>query len=686
MTDGATPPATFQEIVQGTQGLPQEPGVYLMRDRQGVVVYVGKAVNLRARVRSYFSGTDTRAFVALLESLLGGIETIVVRTEKEALLLEATLIKKHRPRFNVIQRDDKSFITLRVDLSHPYPRVEVTRSHQVSKEGPQPHCRYFGPYSSSPAVRETLHTLNQHFLLRTCTDRAFEHRRRPCLQHQMGRCPAPCVLEVPAQDYRRQVDDAILFLSGRHDALVETLRRRMQECSNALQFEEAARARDTLRAIEKTLERQVVAEAVGGNQDVVGLARQGNAVAFSILQVRGGRVVDKDGLCLPDAEVPDQELTLQLLDARASRVAPADIPDEVLLPLSLPDDEAAARAAYLTEVRGRKVELHTPVRGDKRRLVEIATRNAETILSGHLVRQETRAQALERVQQRLRLGRRPSVMECFDVSLFQGQDPVASQVVFVDGTPQPSRYRHFLVKSVTGTDDYAMLLEVVTRRLRRGLGQGDLPDLVVIDGGKGQLNAARAAFREVGVPISATEAEHLGTLRREDGSVAWPDRARWVELRSLAKARALGDKERGWVGRGTITARTTDNDTWDEGGEEGGARHSPERVFLPDVKDPILLKPNTAELHLLAALRDEAHRFAITFHRARRKRSTLRSALDAIPGVGPARRTSLLRHLGSLAAVRRATPEELAQAPGISQEVAQRVWQAFQADRDDETE
>ncbi|MEW5847330.1 MAG: excinuclease ABC subunit UvrC [Myxococcota bacterium] len=668
------------ELTGRIDNLPQEPGVYIMRDRKGAVIYVGKAVNLRSRVRSYFNRSgDTRAFVSLLTAVLGDLEVIVVRSEKEALLLEEALIKQHKPPYNVVHKDDKSFITLRLNLRHDYPRIEVFRTHQLVQEGAQPGFRYFGPYSSAAAVRGTLRLLNQHFQLRTCTDHVLQNRSRPCLEYQIGRCMAPCVFEIPQETYRQHVDDAVLFLSGKQDALVDTLQQRMLNASEELRFEEAARLRDQLRDIERTVERQVVADPDRPDSDVVGLARSGNAVAVSILSLRGGRIVGKDNLYFADAELPDDELILQVLDVRAQR-PPADLPDEVLLPLELPEGEAEARADYYRELRGRKVEFHAPQRGDKRKLVEIATRNAETLLEDHLRRHETRSRALERLQQRLRLSRRPTVMECFDVSLFQGHEPVASKVVFVDGVPDKSRYRRFVIRSVQGTNDFAMLHEVLVRRLRRGLEEDDLPDLMVIDGGKGQLGVARAAFQDVGIPISATEAEAFSNRTRDDGTPLWPrGRESWVELCSLAKARALkADGRRGYFGRKQLVDEAAPEERWEEGGEEGGSRHSPERVFLPDVKDPIALRTNTAELHLMTRLRDEAHRFAITFHRARRKKSAFRSELDAIPGVGETRKKALLRHFGSLTAVKQASPEELAAVPGVTRATAQRIWQAFQ--------
>ncbi|MBI5494072.1 MAG: excinuclease ABC subunit UvrC [Deltaproteobacteria bacterium] len=660
--------------------LPQEPGVYLMRNRRAEVIYVGKAVNLRSRVRSYFGRGDGRAFVALLHKLLGDIEVILVRSEKEALLLEQQLIKEHRPRFNVIHRDDKSFITLALNTRHDWPRIEVTRTHQLQQDGPKPGHRYFGPFSSAAAVRATLRVLNHHFLLRTCTDHVLQNRERPCLEYQIGRCMAPCVYDVPGDVYRQHVDDAVLFLSGRRGALATELRRRMTEASDGLRFEEAARLRDQLVDVERTTEKQVMADATGQEDtDILGLWREGSTAAVGVLEARGGRVLGKDVLTYRDAELPDDELVLQVLDARYADVPGEDLPAAILVPAELPDDERAAREALLTERRGRRVEVHFPQRGDRRALLEIANRNARAALEEKAQQEATRRDAVERLTQRLGLGRRPTVMECFDISLFQGSAPVASQVTFVDGAPEKKRYRKYGVRTVEGTDDFAMMHEVLTRRLARGVTEGDLPDLVVIDGGRGQLNAALAAFRDAGVPTSALEATEQNAWVSDAGTPAWPDAQRWVEVVGLAKARTLKDGgRRGWAGRKRLVEDAPGGaERWEEGGEGGGSAHSPERVFLATAKDPVTLKPNSAELHLLTQLRDEAHRFAITFHRARRSKNTLRSSLDEVDGVGPARRKALLRHFGSLTALQEADVDTIAAAPGIPRPLAERIWEHF---------
>ena len=601
--------------------LPTSPGVYLMKDRQGRVIYVGKAVNLRSRVRSYFQpGTsDGRAFIPFLEDLLGDLEVILVHSEKEALILENTLIKRHKPRFNVMLRDDKAFICLRLDESHPYPRLEVVR--RMKKDG----ARYFGPYSSASAIRETLRVANRYFNLRTCTDKVLERRTRPCLLFQIGRCPAPCVYEVPEEEYRRNVRELVLFLSGREPELVEALRARMRAAATELRFEEAARLRDQIGAIEKSLERQRTVLADQLDQDVFGLHREGPELTVELLQVRSGRLVSARSFGFSGQEFPTGELLGSFLTQYYEGGGP--IPEEVLLPEGAGEGSgfpAEVLAEWLSEKRGKKVRVHVPLRGDRKKLVEMAEKNADQAFAERRQRHRSGEDLLERLQKALSLGRVPRRIECFDISNMQGAMVVASQVAFTDAEPDKARYRHYKIKGFTGQDDFASLYEVVGRRLRRGVEGDDLPDLLLIDGGKGQLNAARAAVKDAGLE---------GRL----------------DLASLAKSRVEGE------------------------GEAGGVTRSPERVFLPGRKDPLVLRQNSAELFLLQRLRDEAHRFAITFHQKLRTERNFRSVLEEVPGIGDKRRKALLRHFGSLKRIRQATPEELAQAPGFDAELAGRV-------------
>ncbi|MFL5271209.1 MAG: excinuclease ABC subunit UvrC, partial [Anaeromyxobacteraceae bacterium] len=458
-------PALRQKLAD----LPPAPGCYLMKDRAGAVVYVGKAANLRARVRQYFdaSRSDDRAFVALLDDLLGDVDVIVTSSEKEAVLLENELIKKHRPRFNVRLRDDKDFIVLRLDERHAYPRLEVRRARQRRDDG----ARYFGPYSSASSIRETLRVVNRWFQLRTCTDHVFDHRKRPCILYQIHRCPAPCVYEVPAEDYRQAVEDAIEFLEGREGELVERLRRRMQEAAEAQRFEDAARVRDQLVAVERSLEKQRVLMSDEADRDVFGLYREGPELVVAVLSMRRGKLQDARTYPFRHQEFPAEE-TLSSFLALYYEQNPA--PEEVLLPLEV--EGAWALAEVLSDRRGRKVKLLTPQRGAKADLLEVAGRNAAQGFKSWHEKDERRDEALAALTRALHLAKEPRWMECYDISTFQGALAVGSGVSMKDGEPDKAGYRRYKVKGVAGQDDFAMLHEVVTRRLRRGIGEGAFPD------------------------------------------------------------------------------------------------------------------------------------------------------------------------------------------------------------------
>jgi excinuclease ABC subunit C len=645
-------------------GLPAEPGCYLMRDRRGEVVYVGKASSLRSRVRSYFqpSSSDERAFVPLLDGLLGDIEVVVTRTEKEAVLLESTLIKEHQPRFNVVLRDDKDFIVLRIDAVHPYPRIEVRRAREREKDG----ARYFGPYSSASSIRETLRVVNRHFQLRTCTDKVFDSRKRPCILFQIHRCPAPCVLDVPVAEYRRSVDDAIAFLEGRETDLVERLRGRMEAASAELRYEDAAYLRDQLGAVERSLEKQRVHMGDLGDRDVIGLHREGSDLAVQLLAMREGRLVDSQARFFRHQEFPDAEVLASFLVLYYERSAP---PGEILLP-SEPDG-AEALADVLSDLRGRRVALLTPQRGAKADLLEVADRNARESFRGWRERDERREAALAALQRTLHLVRPPRWMECYDISTFQGALAVGSGVSFKDGEPDKANYRRYRVKLTSGQDDFAMLHEVITRRLKRGVADGALPDLMVIDGGKGQLNAALAAAHDLGI---ATKPEHgiSGVPFVEMVGLA---KSRLLDAQALGTTRVIGRRGRGGgSGLERAVALADAAEAAEHGFVPEGAR-SHERVFLPNRKDPIVLRPHTAELFLMARIRDEAHRFAIEFHRKLRREGTSHSALESIPGVGEARKKALLRHFGSLKGVKEATAEQIAAVEGFGPRQARAVFE-----------
>jgi excinuclease ABC subunit C len=598
------------------EALPTGPGVYLMKDRRGQVIYVGKAANLRSRVKSYFGrSSDTRAFIPILEDLLADVETVVVSNEKEALLLENELIKRHQPRFNVLLKDDKNYICLRLDHSQAYPRLEVVRGFQ--RDGAQ----YFGPYASASNIRETLRTVNRYFQLRTCSDHVLANRRRPCLLYQIGRCPAPCVHPVSGEEYHRSVREVALFLEGKAGELESALQGRMKEAARALRFEEAARLRDQLFAIERSLERQTVASTEPLDQDVFHHHREGDRYLVYVLYVRQGRLHGGQAFPFQGQEFPDAELLHSFVNLYYGEGNP--VPDEVLLP-GLPEGEAEALAELLADRRGARVRVLHPRRGERARLLEMARANAVQAFAEQRRSSEEKEGALERLAEALGLARLPRRIECFDISHFQGASVVGSAVAMTDGELDRSRYRRFRVKLPHGQDDYASLHEVVGRRLRRGLQANDLPDLLVIDGGKGQLAAAHAAMRDLGV----TELNVVG----------------------LAKAREL-----------------------DTPGREAPVVRSPERVFVLGRRDPVVLRQNAPELFLLTRLRDEAHRFAITYQQKLMRGRNFQSVLEDIPGVGGGRKRALLRHFGSLKRVRQASIEELAQVEGVSVALAERI-------------
>jgi excinuclease ABC subunit C len=607
------------------EALPTQPGVYLMKDRKGEIVYVGKAVNLRNRVRSYFTRTgDTRAFVGLLEGLLSDIETVLVSTEKEALLLESQLIKLHKPRFNVQLRDDKNFICLRLDARQDYPRLEVVR--RIAKDG----ARYFGPFSSASSIRETLRIINRYFQLRTCTDHVLHNRSRPCLLHQIGRCPAPCVLEVPREEYHRNVREVEWFLEGKGQELLAGLRARMRSAAGALRFEEAARLRDQLVAIEKSLERQKVATTDFVDQDVLGLHREADRLLVYVLYVRQGRLSGGQAFPFSGQEFPEEELLSSFANLYYGE--DAFLPEEVLLPLEVDGLEALEDA--LSERRGARVRVLVPKRGEKLELVRLAQKNAEQAFQERKRSRDETQGILGRLKERLNLSRLPRRMECFDISHFQGSAIVASQVAVTEGETDKSRYRRYRLKSVVSNDDFASMYEVLRRRLERGKKEGDLPDLIVIDGGKGQLASAVAAAKDAGV----------------EG----------VDLVGLAKSRDLEVKDR-----------------------DAGSARSPERVFLVGRSNPVVLRQNSPELFMLTRMRDEAHRFAITFQQRLLRQRNFRSELEEVPGVGEARKKALLRHFGSLKRVREASLEELAAVEGVGRAVAERVHAFLHGDARD---
>ena len=599
--------------------MPARPGVYLMKDARGDVLYVGKAQSLRSRVRSYWQKQAVGGEIHRIRSVIDrvvDVEYTLTDSVSEALLLEANLIKRYTPRFNVRLKDDKSYPYIKLTLADDFPRVERTR--KLVNDG----SRYFGPYASASSVDESMNLIRRLFPFRTCTIDIDEGRRalqRPCLLYHIKRCQGPCIEAISKVAYRADVAQVELFLEGRQETVVEALQAHMTAASGRTDYEQAAVLRDKIRAIERTMESQKMAAFARVELDLVGLARQDNQAAVQLFAVRNGTLVGRDVFLLEAArDAPDDEVLASFLEQYYSRAT--SIPPRVLVP-ALPT-EGPLLEAFLAERRGGPVRLHVPRRGDKRELMALAVRNATETLAREQARwladHGKTLDALRELADALGLAEPPLRIECYDISNFQGDQSVASMVVFEEGKPRTGEYRRFRIKSVEGANDFASHQEVLRRRFRRSTSGDDgtaeesrwrLPDLVIVDGGKGQVSAAAEVLRELGL---------------DD-----------LPLAGLAKER--------------------------------------EELFLPGNPEPILLPPTSQALYLVQRLRDEAHRFAITYHRSLRARASVRSAFDDLPGVGPKRRRALLRVFGSTKRVREAALEQIAAVPGIGPALAARI-------------
>ena len=583
--------------------LSDQPGVYLFKNQQGDILYVGKAVVLADRVRSYFQkGGDASAKTALLVSQIADLETIVTRSALEALILESNLIKRHRPRFNVVLRDDKQYPYLRLPIKEDFPRFSIVR--RVQKDG----ALYYGPYTPAGALRETLKVIRKVFPLATCEIEIDGTADRACIEFEIKRCMAPCTGNQTRDEYHRIVKQARQFLEGRDRELLDELRSQMEGAADREEFEEAARLRDRIFKIEQTLEKQRITQTTATDQDVLGLARQGEAVDLQILFVRSGLLIGRKDFFWPQsADAGDEELLRSTIEQFYNKEGQP--PKELLVPAELAD--APLIEQWLTEKRGETVRVIAPERGQKHQLVRLAEENAAAAIADHLRNEELDRQATAELKRLLRLAHPPQRIEGVDISNIMGKESVASLVVWEDGQAKKSDYRRFRIQTVVGANDFASMQEVVERRYGH---TEDLPapDLIIIDGGLGQLAAALEGLRKVG-------RSHIAII-------------------GLAKAR--GDKE--------------------------------ERIFLPGRKNPIVLRPTSPVTHLLQRIRDEAHRFAVTYHRKLRGKALISSRLDQVIGVGEIRRNRLLRHFGSLDKISQATEDELKQA-GLDARTAQEV-------------
>ncbi len=587
--------------------LPRQPGVYLFKNASGEILYVGKASVLADRVRSYFQrGTDHTPKTAVLVGQVADIETIVTRSELEALILESNLIKRHRPRFNVVLRDDKQYPYLRLPVKEDFPRLSIVR--RVQKDG----ALYYGPYTPAGALRETLKVIRKVFPLATCEIDIDGKAERACIEFEIKRCMAPCIGNQTREEYHRIVKQVRQFLEGRDTELLEDLRAHMHAAAEREEFEEAARLRDRIFKIERTLEKQRVTQTSSTDQDVLGLARRGTAVDLQMLFVRGGLLIGrKDFFWTESAEASDEELVRSAIEQFYNKDGLP--PKELLVPTTLADAPLIER--WLSEKKGEPVRVLAPERGKKHQLVQLAEENATAALADHLRDEETDRLAMEELKRLLRLDKVPRRIEGFDISNTMGDQSVASLVVWEDGQAKKSDYRKFRIRTVAGANDFASMQEVVMRRY----GEAEdlpLPDLVLIDGGLGQLAAAMEGLKRVGR----------------------------AELPVIGLAKARGEKT--------------------------------DRVFLPGRKNPILLNPSSPAAHLLQRIRDEAHRFAITYHRKLRGKALVASRLDQIIGIGEIRRNALLKAFGNLDAIAQATDEELKQA-GIDSKTAAEIRKAL---------
>jgi excinuclease ABC subunit C len=627
-------PTAFSERLSQ---VPTVPGVYTMRDAEQRVIYVGKAANLRSRMRSYFgSPASMEPKTRLLSESIADFEYVVTHTEQEAMHLEAELVKRHQPLFNIRLKDDKHYPYLKIDLADPWPRVYITR--RVLKDG----GRYFGPFANAGSVRRTLDLVNKLFPWRSCTKTITGTDPRPCLDYYIQRCIAPCTSYCTKEEYDEVIRQVTLFLEGRTDEVVRELKREMAEASTEMEYERAARIRDQLLAIERVTERQTVASTKPADEDVFGLARGETDAVVQVLFIRGTRMIGADSFTMDgtkdeaDADIIASFIT-QFYESATY------VPRTVIVPGALPEQELIA--AMLTERRGTRVEVLAPQRGEKRGLVQLASKNAQESMdmarAKWLADSGKRDAALDELQEALDLPGRPGRIECYDISNIQGTSSVGSMVVFIDGHPRPQEYRRFRIKTVEGANDFASMAEVLRRRFRRAReqllretgaeapevtpadehgsrGQQDesfaaLPDLVIIDGGKGQLGAVLDVMREMGV-------KQIPTV-------------------GLAK------------------------------------QH--EEIYVQDVSEPVVLPRTSQALYLVQRIRDEAHRFAITYHRGVRKKAGFQSVLDTIPGVGPKRRKALLKKFGSVRGIREATVEDVAATVGFTEKLAEQVKAAL---------
>jgi excinuclease ABC subunit C len=592
-----------------------EPGVYLLKDAEGLIIYIGKARDLRKRLAAYFKNSAQMDMkTGVLVNKISGFDTIITGNEKEALILESNLIKRHRPRYNVVLKDDKRYPSLRLDPNEKYPSFTIVR--KIGEDD----AVYFGPFASAHAVRETLKTVNKTFKLRKCRAKDFKTRTRPCLHCQMEGCLAPCCLDVDPHVYWEQVNEAIMFLKGRTTDLVAKIKEQMNIAAQAQEFEKAARLRDKIFSLERTIEKQIAVTTDFQNRDVFAIAGSDGHALVTVMNVIGGFLKGSRHFSFEETMSTNEEAIGTFI--RQYYEKPVSLPKELLVSINLRD--ARLIEEWFKTVKGQKVKILNPKRGEKAKLVEMAMHNAKNELQGLIAARSAETDMLKRLQEKLKLSRLPRRIECFDNSSISGAEAVASMVVFERGRAKKSAYRQFKIKTADANDDYAYMSEVLNRRLKNLTPQQSsnaFPDLLMVDGGKGQLNIALAVIKEL-----ALEGQ--------------------FQIIAIAKK----DEKKG---------------------------ETRDKIFIPNRINPIVFGKDADLLLFLQRIRDEAHRFAITFHRKRRAKTSLQSELDAIPGIGQKRKAILLKHFKSITKIREANINQLNSLPGISRLTAESVHRYF---------
>ncbi|MBM4054634.1 MAG: excinuclease ABC subunit UvrC [Planctomycetes bacterium] len=597
------------------KNLPVSPGVYLMKDAKHKVIYVGKAKNLKNRVKSYFQkGTDGRLYTEFLVRRVADIDFVLTETEKEALILENNFIKQFKPRFNINLRDDKNFLSIKLEIKKRFPYPKVVR--QIEDDG----SMYFGPYASASAVRETLRYINDTIPIRKCKDTAFKNRTKPCLYYQIHKCLGPCCDLIDEASYKSLTEQVILILKGKQEDLLDILRNQMYEESEHLRYEKAAKLRDRIRSIEETVEKQRINSLTFVDRDIFGYYIMNDEIYIEVMFIRSGNMEDVASYRLAMNHTTLEEVFRSFLNQFYSQTR--FIPSEVIIPVNSPD--ASLLEEWLTERKGKKVSVLCPQRGDKLRLIEMAQKNAMNAYKVSQTSDNNYAHTLQALKNTIGLKNLPERIECFDISNIFGKQAVGSMVTFEGGKTDKSNYKRFRIKTVGHIDDYAMMHEVLLRRYKKAVEEGDLPDLVMVDGGKGQLGVALKVFEELAISN--------------------------VDLIALSKDR----------GKKGIS------------GEKQG-----EQVHAPHIPDPILLPPSSPIHLFLAKIRDEAHRFAITYHRKLRDKEYYRSPLDEIPGIGIIRKKALIKCFGSIEGIRNATLRQLKEIGKLPEKQANDVYQHF---------